>query len=118
MFGSLSLGSCDFPAGAGKSIRFTSPSVSPASCSPSAMFSLLVLFTVFVGLVVILLLSEQCRRRWRGEKGEKERQQRANLARLVAWLEERGHTLPPPASVIDLLNRVARRKIQSQVRPP
>ena len=78
------------------------------------MFSLLALFTVFVGLVVVLVLSEHCRRR-RGGNGRREEDKMTNLARVAAWLEERGHTLPPAASVIDLLNRVARRKIQSQV---
>ena len=76
------------------------------------MFSLLVLFTVFLGLVGVLLFSDHCRRKSR-EGGS----HRVNAARLVAWLEERGHTLPSPETVVDLVNSVAKRTLQSEVQP-
>ena len=79
------------------------------------MFSLLVLFTVFLGLVGVLLFSDHCRRKSR--EGGRERSHWVNAARLVAWLEERGHTLPSPETVVDLVNSVAKRTLQSEVQP-
>ena len=76
------------------------------------MLSVVVLVTIFLGLVGALALSDQCRRRRRGH-----RDPHTDLTRLTAWLRERERDLPTVAMVIGVLNRVAKREIQSEVRP-
>ena len=80
---------------------------------PYAMFALIVLFTIFLGLVALLAVTEQWQQRRRRRKAHS---LETNLTQLTAWLEDRGHTLPSVAVVTGLLNRVARREIQSEVR--
>lgn len=78
------------------------------------MLSLIVLFTVFLGLVLLLGLSDRWEQRRRRRGGEQYLQ--ANLAQLTAWLEGRGHSLPSVGVVTELVNRVSRREIQSEVK--
>lgn len=79
------------------------------------MFSLVVLFSVFLGLVGILGLYGECRRRRR--EHARTHDTHANLAWLQAWLDDKGHSVPSVAMVIGLLNRFAKRELQSEVRP-
>jgi hypothetical protein len=73
------------------------------------MFSVVVLLTIFLGLVGVLALSDQCRRRRRRASDP-----RTNLTRLSAWLGDRGRDLPSVAMVLGVLNRVAKRELQSE----
>ena len=76
------------------------------------MLSVVVLATIFLGLVGVLTLSDLCRRRRR-----RTHDPHTNLARVTAWLGERGRDLPSVAMVMGVLNRVAKRELQSEVRP-
>lgn len=74
------------------------------------MLSLVVLFTIFLGLVGVLAFCGWCQRR-RGQQDT-----HANLLQLNAWLEEKGYAVPSAPMVIGLLNKVAKKELQSEVR--
>lgn len=74
------------------------------------MLSVAVLFTIFLGLVGVLAVYGRCQRR-RGKPNT-----HTNLLQLNAWLEEKGHAVPSAPMVIGLLNRVAKKELQSEVR--
>ena len=71
----------------------------------AVMLALVVLFTIFVGLVGLLAAIGECQKRRRGS-AEKKRESagRERLARVKGWLTGRGLDVPSVGQIISLLN--------------
>ena len=78
------------------------------------MLGLVVLFTIFLGLVGVLVVCGEWQRK-RSQRAAKSHDPAANLLRLTAWLEGKGHSFPSAAMVMRVLNEAAKRKLQSEV---
>ncbi len=69
------------------------------------MFALVVLFTIFVGLVGLLAVVGECQKRRRSSaEKRREREMRETLARVKGWLSGRGLDVPSVNQVMTLLN--------------
>jgi hypothetical protein len=69
------------------------------------MFALVVLFTIFVGLVGLLAVIGECqKRRHSSAEKRREREMRETLARVKGWLSGRGLDVPSVDQVMTLLN--------------
>lgn len=69
------------------------------------MLALVLLFTIFVGLVGLLAAIGECQKR-RRSSAEKKRESRARetLARVKGWLTEHGLEIPSEQQIVALLN--------------
>jgi len=76
------------------------------------MFSLVVLFTVFLGLVGVLVVVSEWQRKWAARAGDPG----INLQLLHNWLFDHDCHAPTPEEVIQMLNRAVCKRVHSEVR--
>lgn len=75
------------------------------------MFSLVVLFTVFLGLVGVLVVVSEWQRKWAARAGDPG----INLQLLHDWLFDHDCHAPTPEEVIQMLNRAVCKRVHSEV---
>ena len=75
------------------------------------MFSLVVLFTLFLGLVGVLVVFSE----WQRRRGARAGDAATNLLLLHTWLADHGCHAPTSEEAIHVLNKVVCKKAKSEV---